>query len=138
MVSTTNEENLARAVSPSTVAISREPNLWTYGLLAGLAAGVFNAGLVFGVAPESSPWLLAQVFIAWLSMGVVVLTSGSGLAPVKHGMFITVLLNVPWYINEAALPGKWDHLPPLVIVSLLLGAGFGLLKRRCLNRVPTL
>jgi len=113
--------------------ISRPADVWRRGLMVGFAAGVMDAILIVVAEPSVSFWLIAQSVIAWTLVGWVVLATESGLRPVTHGMFVTVLLNVPWYIQFAIVSGQWSHLAPLVVMSLLFGAGFGWVKKRSLR-----
>src|SRR5947199_1520884 len=108
--------------------VSRPADVWRCGLAAGLAAGALDGILIVVAEPDVSLWLIAQSVIAWTLVGWVVLATESGLRPITHGVSITVLLNVPWYIQFAIVSGQWSHLAPLVVMSVLFGAGFGWVK----------
>jgi hypothetical protein len=103
---------------------------WRYGLGIGLVAGLLDITLIYFVDPSLSPWLFIQAGIAWTLFGWIVLATDSGLPPMRHGILVTLLINVPWFINESILPGRWDHLPPLIVQGVVFGSLFGWEKRR--------
>lgn len=106
---------------------------WWYGLSAGLVAGALDGLLIAFTNPHATAWLITQSVIAWTLTGWVVVATHSGLRPVLHGMFITLLLNVPWVIQFIAMPNQWNLLVPFLIVTLIFGAGLGLAKARLLR-----
>ena len=114
---------------------SRPAKGWLQGALAGLVAGVLDVILIVVAEPNPTVWLLLQSLIAWTLAGWVVVATESGFRPLVHGMFVTVLLNLPWYIQFAFATGQWDHFPPLLVMSLLFGAAFGWTKKRAQQRL---
>jgi hypothetical protein len=107
----------------------------SYGLGAGVIAGALDVSLVYFVEPSSTFWLLAQVFIAWVTIGWAVIATESGLPPVLHCIVVTIFLSLPWYIAEAILPGQWSHLPPLLIQSVVNGLIFAAVKKRMTKQI---
>lgn len=114
--------------------VSRPTDVWRFGLMVGFIAGALDAAIIILAEPTASAWGIAQAVIAWTLTGWVVTATDSGLRPFAHGLVVTVLLNVPWYIQFTILPGQWSLLPPLVVMSLLFGAGFGWAKKRYVLR----
>lgn len=103
---------------------------WLHGLGAGLVAGVIDAGLIRAVEPGGSPWVLAEALLFWTTAGWAVVASESGLGSLAHGVVATLLLNLPWFVLLGPAAGKPLHLPPLIAMSALFGAGFGWAHRR--------
>jgi hypothetical protein len=103
---------------------------WKIGFGVGAIAGVLDIILIYLVEPTSSPWLLAQAGIAWVLFGWIVVSTSSGLPPLWHGIVITLLINIPWYINFSVLQGDVTHLPPLIVQGVVFGALFGWAKKR--------
>jgi hypothetical protein len=99
------------------------------GLALGVMAGILDAGLILAAEPDTSFWVLLQSLIAWTIAGWVALVTASSLPPLLHCVLVIVALNIPWYIQFAAIPGTWSHLPPLVMMSVLFGAVFGWAKK---------
>jgi hypothetical protein len=107
--------------------------IWRNALLVGIICAVIEAVLVWGTDPAIDPWLLAQGVLFWLGAGMLVYMADSGLSSLLHGISLTVLLNLPWYIALAIAPGQWALLPPLIIASVILGCLIGWLRGK-LNR----
>ena len=110
--------------------MSNYSKTWIYGLGSGLLIGIPMAIVVAVSNPNASFWMLAEDIIAWTVMGWVVISSSSGLKPIMHGVMITVFLNLPWYIQFAILPGRWDHLPFMIVMTMIIGLIFGFVKKR--------
>jgi hypothetical protein len=49
---------------------------------------------------------------------------------VLSAVLLTVFLNVPWFIEEAIRPGRYDHLAPLLVASVVSGVVIGLVSRK--------
>lgn len=111
---------------------------WRWGLSAGLAAGLLDAGLIALVEPQVSPWVLLQSFLAWLVCGWAVVATKTGLGDAAHGMLVTVLLNLPWFVALSLATGQPGHLPPLLGMSLVFGWGFGWARKRARNGLKNL
>lgn len=107
-------------------------------VFAGLAAGVLDVVLIAVADPNAGAWVMAQSFLFWSVAGWLVVTFPSRLPWVIHGVGLTVLLNLPWYIAFGPAAGHWEHVPPLVLMSTVFGIGFGLVRRfdtlRCEDR----
>lgn len=82
---------------------------------------LFETLMVYGVNPEESGWALLQGATFWFSCGVLVSISKTSLHPIIHSIFITVLMNIPWFIVLTIIPKNYDHLAPLFIASLIFG-----------------
>ncbi|MCI0707837.1 MAG: hypothetical protein L0Y80_10185 [Ignavibacteriae bacterium] len=106
---------------------------WKLGLGVGLVAGILDVILIYAAEPTASAWQLAQAGIAWTLFGWIVLATNSGLTPMSHCILITLLINIPWYINTSLLPARLELLFPLMIQSVVFGAMFGFAKRRLIN-----
>jgi hypothetical protein len=103
---------------------------WRNGAIVGLVCALIEAVLIVAGDPDAGQWALTQGVLFWFGCGLVVYMADSGLPPVAHGIALTVLLNVPWYIALSVVPGKPSLLGPLVIASVVLGGVIGALKRK--------
>lgn len=110
--------------------------VWRNALLVGVVCAALEALLVWGTDPGVDRWLFAQGVLFWLGAGMVVYMAESGLSPLLHGISLTVLLNLPWYIVLAIAPGQWALLPPLIIASVIFGCIIGWLRSRLKKTAP--
>lgn len=102
---------------------------WRYGLGMGSVAGLVDAGLTVLLNPDVSYWALGQAATAWTLVGWVVMATNSGLRPLGHGAFVTLLLHLPLMI-QAVAAGNLFRVPELVAMSVLFGAVLGIAKWR--------
>jgi hypothetical protein len=109
---------------------------WTWGLGAGLVAAALDVALILAVDPAVPRWTLLEAGAFWAVAGWVVVASTSGLGWWGHGMLVTVLLNLPWYLVEGPAAGHPEHVPPLAIMSLVFGVAFGWARRCALQGRP--
>lgn len=101
----------------------------TYGVAAGLVAGALDVALILAV-DSTAIWDSVEAFLFWLVAGWVVVCSDSGLGHRLHGVVVSVLLNLPWYIALGPAVKQVAHVPPLIVMSVLFGLGFGWARRR--------
>lgn len=104
--------------------------IWRNAFLVGVLCAALEALLVWGTDPGVDRWLLAQGVLFWLGAGMMVYMADSGLPPILHGISLTILLNLPWYIALAIAPGQWTLLPPLIIASVIFGCLIGWLRSK--------
>jgi hypothetical protein len=102
---------------------------WKRGLWIGFIAAMLDIPFMCVINTDISFWLLIQTIIAWTLVGWVAIATESGLRPTLHGMFVTSLLSIPWFIQYAFLAGDLGNLIPLMGMSLMFGAIFGRAKR---------
>lgn len=104
--------------------------MWAWGLGAGAIAATVDISLILAVEPTISRWALLEVALFWFPAGWFVVSTSSGLRRYAHGILITMLLSSPWYIVESFAKGKPEHLPPLVLMSIVFGVLFGWARGR--------
>ncbi len=104
--------------------------IWAHGLLGGALAGALDVSLIAVADPGAGGWVELQSFAFWTSAGALVVASETGLGRIAHGVLVTVLLNLPWYVVFGPASGHPEHVPPLVGMSLVFGAAFGWLHGR--------
>lgn len=102
---------------------------WKRGLWIGFIAALLDIPFMCFIIADISFWLLIQTIVAWTLAGWVAIATESGFRPTLHGMFVTALLSIPWFIQYAILAGHMENLMPLMGMSLMLGAIFGRAKR---------
>lgn len=102
-------------------------------IIIGVVLAILEGLLITIGDPEASLLVLIQSIIFWFSVGVIVYISNTGLAIYLHSIFITLFLNIPWYINLTVIPNELEHLPPMIIVSVVFGLIAGFLTKK-LNR----
>jgi Na+/H+-dicarboxylate symporter len=110
--------------------MSAMKKMWAWGLGAGAVAASIDIGMILAVEPSISPWALLEVALFWVPAGWFVVATNSGLGRRAHPILITMLLASPWYIVESFAKGKPEHLPPLMIVSIVFGVLFGWARSR--------
>lgn len=103
---------------------------WFYAVAAGAFCALIEAGIVYTAEPSISGWLLLQGILAWFSCGVLVVLAESGLPPILHSVFLTLLMNSAWFIAESIAKQKPEHFLPLVAASTVLGLCIGLLRKK--------
>lgn len=94
-------------------------------LVAGMLAGFLDMILIIFSEPASG-WTLLQVFLAWTICGFVVVVMDTRLNRFLHGIMLTVAINLPWYVLYGPGAGHAFLVVPLVIMSVVFGAGFAL------------
>ena len=101
-------------------------------------AGILEVILIYVVGSSSSPWLLVQAGVDWTLTGCVIFSTNSGLPPPLHGIFITLLLNVSWIIQETVLAGQLNWLLPAIVQNVFFSTMLGWAKHRwIIQDVPT-
>ena len=105
---------------------------WRFGLTSGLVAGGLD-GVLIAATSDAAPWLIVQSVAAWTITGWAVFATSSMLRPVAHGIAVSLLLNLAWYIQLAVIPAQYALLPPLIVMSVLFGVGLGWAKARVLR-----
>lgn len=103
--------------------------LSTRAALAGLVAGTMDVGLIAAADPAASGWVMVQAFLFWSVAGWLIVRAPSRWPWALHGIGLTVLLNLPWYVAFGPAVGHWEHVPPLVVMSAVFGVGFGWVRR---------
>lgn len=116
---------MTRAVTADRAGGDRARELWIWGLGAGAVAGALDVALILAVDPRVSHWVLLEAALFWMTAGGVVVASETGFGRYVHGVAVTVLLNLPWYVVESFAAGHPEHLPPLILMSVVFGLGFG-------------
>ncbi len=104
-------------------------------VIIGVVLAVLEGVLIKIGDPEASKLVLLQSVIFWFSVGVIIYISNSGLSTYFHSVFITLFLNIPWYINLTIIPKELGHLPPMIFVSIIFGLIAGFLTTKLNNRV---
>lgn len=104
--------------------------LWTWGLGAGAAAAAADATLILTVDAGVSRWVLLEALLFWTVTGWAAVATESGLGRYAHGVAVTVLLNLPWYVLLGPAAGELGHVPPLVVMSAVFGLCFGWARGR--------
>jgi hypothetical protein len=99
-------------------------------IIIGIVLGVLEGVLITFGDPNASTLVLIQSILFWFSVGVIINISDTGLSNYAHSIFIVLFLNIPWYINLTVIPNKLEHLPPMVIVSVLFGLISGFLSKK--------
>jgi hypothetical protein len=110
---------------------------WSFGLLAGSVAALLDIGLIAVVEPALSAWVLIEAGLFWAGAGRVVVASQTGLPHIRHGVLTTVILNLPWYVLASFAAGHPEHLPPLMLMSVVFGVGFGFARRWVFREAPS-
>jgi len=103
---------------------------WKYGLLVGTVVAILEGLLLWLADPNISIWLFIQSVSFWLFCGLVVYMAETGLPVLPGSIFLTILLNIPWYINLSIGDEKPELLIPLVVASLLFGTVIGLTSKK--------
>lgn len=96
---------------------------WRWGASSGLAVALSDVALISVVEPSTSAYVWAEVLLFWTFAGVFVVGSELGLGR-AHALVATLLLAAPWLILESFASGHPEHLPPLLVQSVLFGAVF--------------
>jgi hypothetical protein len=100
------------------------------GVVAGVVAGVLDVVLIAVADASAGGWVMAQSFLFWSVAGWLVVVSPSRFGPLLHGVVVTVLLNLPWYVAFGPGAGHWEHVPPLIGMSAVFGLGFGVVRKK--------
>jgi hypothetical protein len=103
---------------------------WKNAAITGSITAALEAILLFAADPHLSAWILFQSIFFWFACGIVVYLADTGLPPWLHGIVVTVLLNISWYIELSIIPNKLSHLAPLIIASIIFGAILGVVRNR--------
>lgn len=104
--------------------------IWRNAILIGLLCALLEALLLLGTDPGIDRWVLTQSLLFWFGCGLVVYMADSGLPALLHGVLLTLLLSLPWYIVLVIAPGKLTLLPPLVIAGIVFGLLIGFLRKK--------
>lgn len=105
---------------------------WVIGLGAGVVAGALDVALITLADPAQGGWVHLQSFLAWLACGAVavaVVGPPSSRGDMIVAVLVTVLLNLAWYVALGPATGHPEHVVPLLVMSLVVGAFFGLARR---------
>lgn len=100
------------------------------GVVAGVVAGVVDVVLITVADASAGVWVMMQSLLFWSVAGWLVVVSPSRFTPVLHGVVVTVLLNLPWYLALGPGSGHWEHVAPLVGMSVVFGLGFGVVRKK--------
>jgi hypothetical protein len=98
--------------------------------IVGVVPALLEGLLIYSVEPQTSLWVIARSVLAWFGFGFVVYLIDKGQKVMLHSVLLTVLLCLPWYIAETVGTGTPEHLAPLVVASVVMGAIIGLVCRR--------
>lgn len=98
-------------------------------LLAGAVAGLLDVALIAVADPSAGGWVMAQSFLAWSITGWAVIVVPSQFPPMATAIVLTLVFNLPWFVALGPGAGRWEHVPPLVAMSVLFGSGLGLVRR---------
>ncbi|WP_437969182.1 hypothetical protein WMF04_07765 [Sorangium sp. So ce260] len=112
--------------------MSNATKTWSVGLGVGALAGAADISLIVAVDPAATGWVLLESFLFWTVAGWVVVASESGLGRYGHGILVTMLLNLPWYVLLGPAAGQPAHVPPLLLMSVVFGSAFGWARGRAL------
>jgi hypothetical protein len=107
---------------------------WRNGLLVGAVAASLEGILLWATAPGTPFWVFIQSISFWLFCGLVIYMTETGLPAILNSILLTLLLNIPWYISLAIVPGTPTLLIPLVIASLIFGTIIGGMSQRLRSR----
>jgi len=110
--------------------VSKVQKTWLFGSAAGLLAALVDAAMILGFDPSVRWWVVVEAVLFWAFAGWVVVASESGLGRFAHGVVVTMLLSLPWYLQDVAASRRFDHLPPLLIQGVIFGLGFGWVRSR--------
>lgn len=109
--------------------MSERARVWLGGLLAGAVAAGLDVSLIAVVDASASRYVLLEAGLFWTTAGLIVVALDLGLGWLAHGLVATLLLCLPWFVLESFAAGHPEHLPPLVVQSLVFGASFGRVRR---------
>ncbi|MBX7127255.1 MAG: hypothetical protein K1X47_16290 [Cyclobacteriaceae bacterium] len=99
-------------------------------LLTGALAAALEGLLIALADPAAGAGILLQSMLFWLSAGMVIYYTKTGLPIVLQSILIAYLLSLPWYVNLVVIPGQWDHLIPLIVSTGVFGLLIGLVVRK--------
>lgn len=97
-------------------------------VLIGSVLGVLEWVILVGSKQKLGFWIYIQSMLAWFICGFMIGVVDSPFPAYLLGSVLAVFLNLPWYINISIIPKQYNHLPPLIISSIVLGAIGGGLK----------
>lgn len=98
--------------------------------IAGLVPALIEGALLQSFEPGMDGWYFTQAVSFWFTCGFVVYLAVGNLPAVPSAILLTVFLNVPWFIEEAIRPGRYDHILPLLVASVVSGVVIGLVSRK--------
>lgn len=96
--------------------------------LVGIVPAILEGLLIYFTDPSASNWVLVQSILFWFGCGFAVYLVDIGSSKILNSMLMTVLLNLPWYIALTIVANKPEHLIPLIVASLIMGAIIGLVS----------
>ena len=99
-------------------------------VLTGLVPAILEGLLIYFADPNATQWIFIQSILFWFSCGFVVYLINLGSNKIISSILLTVFLNLPWYISLSISIGKYEHLAPLVISSLIMGLIIGLTSKK--------
>lgn len=105
--------------------------------IVGFLPFVLEGILIYSVEPNTDIWLLLQAVLAWFSFGFVVYLIDKGNKVVLNSIWLTILLNIPWYIAESVVKNKLEHLAPLIIASIVMGVVIGIASKLVDKKLTT-
>jgi hypothetical protein len=91
--------------------------------------------LIYFADPFTGKWIFIQSVLFWFSCGFVIYLADIGSKRILISVFLTILLNIPWYIALTIVANKPEHLIPLIISSLIMGVIIGFISSRLRNRI---
>lgn len=103
---------------------------WGKAAIVGLIPATLEFLLVYFADPGAGTLMLLQSVIFWFGCGVVVYLASPPASRILGSVLLTLLLNLPWYIALSIAPGKWEHLVPLVVASLVMGVIIGVVGKK--------
>lgn len=99
-------------------------------VIVGLIPATLEGLLIYFADPLAGKWILTQSMLFWFSCGFVVYLIDFGSKRILTSILLTILLNIPWYIALTVVANKPEHLIPLIVSSLIMGAIIGFLTSR--------
>ncbi|MGB4820242.1 MAG: hypothetical protein WBP33_14125 [Saprospiraceae bacterium] len=91
----------------------------------GLVPAFLEGLLIYFADPKTDHWVLIQSVTFWFSCGFVVYLVEIGTKKIPTSILFTLILNIPWYIALTVVANKPDHLVPLIVSSIVMGAVIG-------------
>ena len=93
--------------------------------IVGLVPALLEGVLIYYADSKTDHWVLAQSILFWFSCGFVLFLTEIGTKKIRTCIFLTLLLNIPWYIALVIIAKKTNHLIPLLVSSVIMGTIIG-------------